>query len=98
MPVLGVTVIAPVMPEMGRHFSDTPGSDVLIPLVLTFPALFLALAAPFAGLFADKFDRKRLLLFGMVGYAVVAPRRATSTRSSPSPAAGYSWGSAKERS
>lgn len=71
MPVLGVTVIAPVMPEMGRYFSSTPGSDFLIPLVLTFPALFLALAAPFAGLFADKFDRKRLLLIGMVGYAVV---------------------------
>jgi MFS family permease len=71
MPALGATLIAPVLPQMGRHFSGTPGSDVLVPMVLALPALFLALTSPFAGLFADKVDRKRLLLVGMVAYAVV---------------------------
>jgi MFS family permease len=71
MPALGATLIAPVPPQMGRHFSGTPGSDVLVPMVLALPALFLALTSPFAGLFADKVDRKRLLLVGMVAYAVV---------------------------
>jgi MFS family permease len=54
MPALGATLIAPVLPQMGRHFSGTPGSDVLVPMVLALPALFLALTSPFAGLFADK--------------------------------------------
>jgi MFS family permease len=71
MPVLGATVIAPVLPQMGRHFSGTPGSDVLVPMLLTLPTLFLALTGPFAGFFADKIDRKRILLAGMVAYAVV---------------------------
>lgn len=70
MPVLGVTIIAPVMPQMGAHFAGTPGSDVLVPLVLTVPALMIALAAPFAGFFADKIHRKRILLIGMTAYAL----------------------------
>jgi MFS family permease len=71
MPVLGATLVAPVLPQMARHFADTPGSEILVPMVLALPALFLALTSPFAGRFADKVDRKRLLLIGMVAYAVV---------------------------
>jgi len=71
MPVLGATLIAPVLPQMGQHFSDTPSSEILVPMVLALPALFLALTSPFAGLFADRVDRKRILLIGMVAYAVV---------------------------
>lgn len=71
MPVLGATVIAPVLPQMGRHFSGTPGSGVLVPMLLALPALFMALAGPFAGFLADKVGRKRILLAGLVAYAVV---------------------------
>ncbi|MGP3916602.1 MFS transporter [Nonomuraea sp. 10N515B] len=70
MPVLGVTIIAPVMPQMGQHFSGTPGSDILVPIVLTVPALMIGLTAPFAGFFADKVHRKRLLLIGMAAYTL----------------------------
>ncbi|GAA2314174.1 MFS transporter [Streptomyces hawaiiensis] len=71
LPVLGSTLIAPVLPQMQRHFAATPGSDVLVPMVLALPGLFLALTAPLAGFFADRTNRKLLLLTAMGLYAAV---------------------------
>ncbi|MEU5041725.1 MFS transporter [Streptomyces griseorubiginosus] len=71
MPVLAVTLISPVVPQMRRHFVGIPGADVLAPMVLVAPALFLALASPFAGFLADRIDRKRFLLIAMAVYAVL---------------------------
>ena len=70
MSVLGAVLIAPVLPQMTDAFADTPGVDVLVPIVLTVPALFIGLAAPFAGVIVDRVDRKRLLLIAMVAYAL----------------------------
>ncbi|NBH02319.1 MFS transporter [Amycolatopsis sp. SID8362] len=70
MSVLGAVLIAPVLPRMTRAFADTPGVDVLVPLVLTAPALLIALTAPLAGIAVDKIDRKRLLIAAMLAYAV----------------------------
>ncbi|GAB2524939.1 MFS transporter [Nocardiopsis aegyptia] len=71
MPVLGSVLIAPVLPQLGRHFAATPGADVLVPVVLTVPALVLGLTAAFAGVVADRIDRRRVLLGAMAGYSVV---------------------------
>ncbi|GIH67425.1 MFS transporter [Microbispora siamensis] len=70
MPVLGAVLLSPVLPRMSEHFAATPGAAVLVPVVLTVPALFVALGAPFAGAIADRFDRKRLLIVAMVAYSV----------------------------
>ncbi|MFB9883304.1 MFS transporter [Planobispora siamensis] len=70
MPVLGAVLLSPVLPRISEHFASTPGVDVLVPVILTIPALFVALGAPFAGAIADRFDRKRLLIVTMVGYAI----------------------------
>ena len=70
MSVLGAVLIAPVLPQMTEAFADTPGVDVLVPIVLTVPALFIGLAAPFAGIIVDRVDRKRLLLIAMVAYSI----------------------------
>ena len=70
MSVLGAVLIAPVLPQMTEAFADTPGVDVLVPIVLTVPALFIGLTAPFAGFIVDKIDRKRVLLIAMVAYAI----------------------------
>ena len=69
LPVLGAVLLAPVLPRMQDHFADTPHADALVPLSLTVPALMIALLAPFAGRIVDRFDRKRLLLAGLVVYA-----------------------------
>jgi MFS family permease len=70
MSVLGAVLIAPVLPQLSRAFADTPGADVLVPIVLTAPALLIGLTAPFAGVVVDRIDRKRLLLLAMLAYAV----------------------------
>lgn len=61
----GATV-APSLPAMEEHFH----ADLLVRLVLTLPALFIALAAPLAGWLADRFGRKNLLILSIVLYAV----------------------------
>ncbi|WP_433795299.1 MFS transporter [Actinoplanes sp. CA-252034] len=68
--VLGAVLIAPVLPQMTDHFAHVPGADVLVPIVLTVPALLIGLTAPFAGFIADRVDRKRVLIIAMVGYTI----------------------------
>ena len=70
MSVLGAVLIAPVLPQMSAEFAGVPGVAVLVPVVLTAPALMIGLTAPFAGFVVDAIDRKRLLLVAMVAYAV----------------------------
>lgn len=45
LPVLGAVLLAPVLPRMQEHFEGVAGSEALVPLVLTVPALSLALLA-----------------------------------------------------
>ncbi len=70
MSVLGAVLIAPVLPQMQAEFAAVPGAAVLVPIVLTVPALIIGITAPFAGLIADRFDRKRLLLVALVAYSI----------------------------
>ncbi|MGI4836459.1 MAG: MFS transporter [Janthinobacterium lividum] len=70
LPVLGAVLLAPVLPRMQQHFSETPGAAVLVPVALTLPALVVAILAPFAGIIADRVGRKPLLLLAMLLYTV----------------------------
>lgn len=70
MPVLGAVLLAPVLPSMTQAFAGTPGVELLVPVVLTVPALMIALLAPVAGVVADRVGRKNLLLGAMVLYSV----------------------------
>ncbi|WKX06729.1 MFS transporter [Streptomyces sp. NL15-2K] len=71
LPVLGAVLIAPVLPKMQEHFAAVPGAKTLVPVVLTIPALALALLAPFAGVVVDRLGRVRLLVWGTVLYALL---------------------------
>lgn len=70
LPILGAVLLAPVLPAIQTHFSEVPGSVALVPIVLTLPALMIALLAPFAGVLTDRFGRKPLLLVCMLIYTV----------------------------
>lgn len=68
--IMGSVMIAAVMPKIAAEFtSRTAGADILIPLAVTGPALAMALCAPLAGLLADKFGRKQLLILATVLYS-----------------------------
>lgn len=67
--VMSGATIAPALPEISDFFADE-GSDFLTKLVLTMPALIIAILAPLAGFIIDKFGRKKLLITGLVLYGI----------------------------
>src|SRR5215475_879278 len=59
MPIMGGLLIAPILPEIQRRFSGVPRVEILAPIALTIPALFIAILAPFAGAIVDRLGRRR---------------------------------------
>lgn len=68
--VMSGATLAPALPRMRVVFAATEGADWLVPLVMTTPALFIALSAPFAGALGDRVGRRRFLLASLVLYGV----------------------------
>lgn len=68
MPIMGAVLLAPVLPSLTQVF---PAHAALVPLLLSAPALTVALTAPFAGTIADRVGRKRLLVGALLAYAVL---------------------------
>ena len=68
--VMAGATITPALPAMREQFADVPGADMWVRLVLTMPALFIVLWAPVAGIIADRFGRKRLVVWSVLLYAV----------------------------
>lgn len=68
--VMSGAVVAMSMPPMRAEYAAVPGIELLSRMMLTLPALFIAISAPFAGWLIDKFGRKKLLLITMALYAV----------------------------
>ncbi len=62
--------VSPALPAIARAFADTPNIALLTPMVLTVPAIAIALTAPFAGLVIDRFGRKPVLVSALLLYLV----------------------------
>ncbi|GAB3098170.1 MFS transporter [Aestuariicella hydrocarbonica] len=73
--MLGAVLIAPILGVMSQHFSDTPNSQVLVPLLLTAPALCLALLSPLAGMLGNRIGYRPVILVSLTFYGItgVAP-------------------------
>lgn len=67
--VMSGATISPALPTMQAHFADIENIELWVRLVLTIPALFIVIGAPFAGKFIDKYPKKRFLLFCITLYA-----------------------------
>lgn len=68
--VMAGAIIAPALPEISKVYSHLPDAELLSKLILTLPALFIALLAPVAGYFVDWSGRRKVLLFSLILYAV----------------------------
>ncbi len=68
--VMSGATIAPSLPAIAEHFAGIANADLLTRLVLTIPALLIAICAPLAGVIADRYGRKRLLIVSTVAYVV----------------------------
>lgn len=68
---MAIVLLAPVVPKMMDAFAGEPNREYLVPMVLTMPALCVAILCPFAGMLGDYFGRRTLLLASFLVYAVV---------------------------
>jgi len=68
--VMAGATISPSLPALYDHYAEAPGVEVLSRLVLTLPALFIALCSPLAGLAVDRLGRKPVMLAGAVLYVL----------------------------
>jgi MFS family permease len=68
--VMSGATISPALPAMRDAFTETPGADFLVKLLLTVPAVCIAAAAPLTGYLMDRWRRKPVLMAGLVLYAV----------------------------
>ncbi len=68
--VMAGAIISPALPEISRAFDHLADPELMSKLILTLPALFIALLAPVAGYFIDWSGRKKVLLFSLLLYAL----------------------------
>ena len=66
--VMSGATIAPSLPAMQEHFAQVPNSELLVRLVLTVPALFIAIGGLFVGQLLDRLGRKPLLIASTLLY------------------------------
>lgn len=68
--VMAGATIAPSLPALRDYFAATPNADYWVRLVLTMPALFIAIGAPFVGTIIDRFGPKPLLALAVLLYGI----------------------------
>jgi MFS family permease len=68
--IMSVITISPALPRMANAFSDVKNATFLVKLVLTIPALMIAIFSPITGRLIDKHGRLKILWFSLVLYAV----------------------------
>lgn len=86
--VMAGATISPSLPRMAAYFQDAPNAQVLVKMLLSVHALFIAVTAPAMGALMDRWGRRpvlavSLLLYGLGGssgfyldslYAIMAGR------------------------
>lgn len=68
--IMAGTTVAPSLPAIEQAFAGTRHVELLSRMVLTLPAIFVAMSAPVAGILADRFGRKTLLVTSMLLYGL----------------------------
>jgi len=66
MPIASLMAMVPNLPQFFQHFADVPSKTLLVPMILTIPALCNALLSPFVGALADRFGRRPLFLAALL--------------------------------
>ena len=62
--------LIPVLPAIAAHFAQYPEAGFLTRLLVSMIGAMIVVGSPFVGALADRFGRRRILLIGMLTYAV----------------------------
>lgn len=61
---------APALVAMARHFGQSADDELFSQIVMTLPAAMLILAAPMAGMLANRIGQRTVLLASLVLYVI----------------------------
>jgi len=67
--IMSVITISPALPQMAIAFSGVANAAFLVKLVLTIPALMIAIISPVTGRLIDMYGRLKILRLALVLYA-----------------------------
>lgn len=70
LPIMAIIALAPALPTLMDRFRDTPHATTLVPMLLTVPALSIAVFGGVAGYMTDRFGRRYLMLAAMTVYLI----------------------------
>jgi MFS family permease len=68
--IMSVITISPALPQMALAFAHVENAEFLVKMVLTIPALFIAIFSPITGQLIDKHGRLRILWLSLLLYAI----------------------------
>jgi MFS family permease len=68
--IMSVITISPALPGLAAEFYELKHADLLVRLVLTLPALMIAIISPITGRLIDRHGRLRILWFSLLLYAI----------------------------
>lgn len=68
---MAIVLLAPILPKLLREFGEVPNHEYWVPMILTIPALCVAIFSPIAGMGGDYFGRRKLLIASFVIYAAI---------------------------
>ncbi|MEO8712037.1 MAG: MFS transporter [Parafilimonas sp.] len=68
--IMSVITISPALPQMAIAFSGVKNAAFIVKMVLTIPALMIALFSPVAGRLIDRYGRLNILRISLIVYAV----------------------------
>ena len=67
---MSVITISPALPQMAIAFSTVKNAAFIVKLVLTIPALMIAIVSPITGRLIDRHGRLKILRMALVLYAI----------------------------
>ncbi|MEP6683947.1 MAG: MFS transporter [Parafilimonas sp.] len=68
--IMSVITISPALPQMAVAFAGVKNAAFIVKMVLTIPALMIALFSPVAGRLIDRYGRLSILRISLIVYAV----------------------------
>jgi predicted MFS family arabinose efflux permease len=71
LPVMANFCIAPDLAKLQAHFADVRAASILVPMLLTLPALVGTITAPLAGMLTDSMDKRSMLLIAAAIFAAL---------------------------
>lgn len=68
--IMSIITISPALPQIVLAFPEVKNANFLVKLILTIPALMIALFSPITGRLIDRYGRLKILWFSLFLYAV----------------------------